>query len=140
MTTQTPPGRIIISVKDKLTSFQFRQLINKTVTENENQFGSLIIIKAPGHQPFRQIIKDNQIKITPIKFAIDSVKRIQPINISFQDSILNAKPEIKAGTISFKTDTVKKDTTRPAKAKKGTNNGKTIKPKKTVETEEIFDL
>jgi hypothetical protein len=75
-----------------------------------------------------------------MQVAIDSVKRIQPIKISFQDSILNVKPEIKAGTISFKRDTLKQATTRPAKAKNRKNKSKVIKNKKATETEELLDI
>ena len=138
MTTQTPPGRVIVSVKDKLSESQFRLLTQKIVAEHKNEDGTLIVVKAAGHKLFRQIIKNAELNVAPIHLAIDSVKRFQPIKTSLQDS--NVTGGLKAGSITFKVDTLKLNTTRPSKTKNGTNNGKIIKPKKLTETEEILNL
>lgn len=78
-------GRIVVTTKEKLTTAQFKALTYEILEENKQSIGSTVIIKAPGHAIFRQIIKNtDNTNSTPAQFDViqfknDSVKSI-PLN------------------------------------------------------------
>ena len=55
--TEKLPGRTIVTVKGKISTKLFQQLIEQTLDKNEKAYGDVIIIKAFGHKTFRKLIK-----------------------------------------------------------------------------------
>lgn len=54
---QVKGNRLLFETKQLLTTTEFDSFVQKVLEETKTNYGALIIIKAKGHKPFRQIIK-----------------------------------------------------------------------------------
>ncbi|MFY0483224.1 hypothetical protein ACI6PS_11515 [Flavobacterium sp. PLA-1-15] len=52
-------GRLLFETKQTLSKSEFDSFVEKVLKQTKRDFGSLIVIKAKGHKPFRHIIKLN---------------------------------------------------------------------------------
>ena len=50
-------GRLLFETKEILSKSEFDAFVKKILRQTERDFGSLIVIKAKGHQPFRHLVK-----------------------------------------------------------------------------------
>lgn len=50
-------GRLLFETKQTLSKSEFDLFVEKVLKQTERDFGSLIVIKAKGHKPFRHIVK-----------------------------------------------------------------------------------
>ncbi|RZJ64066.1 MAG: hypothetical protein EOO45_19335 [Flavobacterium sp.] len=56
-TDKTSTGRLIVKTDKMLSVSEFEDLIRKTFSDPELAVGTLVIVRAPGHKPFRQVFK-----------------------------------------------------------------------------------
>lgn len=94
--TQQYKGRILIQVKEKITQTQFDSLASASFKTYQQQYNSLLIVRAPGLKPYRERIA----KYTT-KSSTDTVKteyiRFMPVQNKQIDTVIENKPLIKSG-------------------------------------------
>lgn len=103
---QVYKNRIVIRSKKQLSQTQFDSLKEKSLKENENSYGLLIIIMAKGHPVFRkQIPKPIQFQSPKPFVRILSIKQPEPV---FYKGILTEKQDtlLVPANIVISTDTI----------------------------------
>lgn len=62
---QVKGNRLLFETKQLLTATEFELFIQKVLAETKTNYGALIVIKAKGNKPFRQIVKFPEKNIFP---------------------------------------------------------------------------
>ena len=122
ITNKTASGTIVVEVKDKLPKPLFDSLKLKLLTDYKAETGSLLVLKAPGFEPFRSLIK-----IQPQASLASDKLLLQPEKIAYDTLISHGyykgKPVDSVTTIRYKTpagdkfDTIYVQKKKPAKKK-----------------------
>lgn len=72
-------GRLLFETKQTLSESEFDSFVEKILKQTERNFGSLIVIKAKGHKPFRRIVKPPDSMRIPDKQIKDSLLKADSI-------------------------------------------------------------
>jgi len=87
---QLKGNRLLFETKQLLTTTEFESLIRKVLDETKTNYGALVVIKARGNKPFRQIVKfpeKNSMLKTNIQPAHYTSKLILKDSMIILDSI-----------------------------------------------------
>lgn len=87
---QVKGNRLLFETKKVLSKTEFDTFVQKVLKQTELNFGSLIVVKARGHKPFRHLVKlPDKIKIphNVIKPANYTTRIILKDSLVFKDSI-----------------------------------------------------
>ena len=88
--SQVKGNRLLYETKKLLTATEFESFVKKIMEENKMNYGSLLIIKAKGNKPFRQMVQFHEKTIIPktmIQPTIYTTKLIMNDSLRIKDSI-----------------------------------------------------
>ncbi|RZJ99010.1 MAG: hypothetical protein EOO46_22975 [Flavobacterium sp.] len=58
-------GRLLFEIKETLSKSEFEAIVQKVLQQTKTDFGSLVIVKAKGHQPFSHLVKVSDSMMIP---------------------------------------------------------------------------